>query len=340
MKTIAFYLSVFTLLMVACKEVKNEDAEPKAAFPGFQIPAHFPDTEYPMENNPVTENGFLLGKKLFYDGILSRDGSISCGSCHIQFSAFTHTGHDVSHGIEDRLGTRNSPAIQNMAWSKFFFWDGGVHNLDLLPFNPIENPVEMDEQVPNAVNKLKAHSGYPPLFEKAFGTPEVSGRRMMQALSQFMNMLVSANSRYDQYALGKSDALSSEEKEGLAIFKNKCDRCHTSPLFTDNGFHNNGLQQTNDKGRFGITLNPDDAYKFKTPSLRNLSRTAPYMHDGRFGTLEEVLEHYVSGIRPSATTDSILLGGIALNTHERTRLLQFLKTLDDEVFVRDKRFNE
>src|SRR5690606_3955069 len=151
-------------------------------FPGFKVPGNFPAVEYKLENNPITENGFRLGKALFYEGQLSRDGTISCASCHIQTSAFTHHGHDVSHGIEDRLGIRNSPAIMNLAWRKSFMWDGGITDLDFQPFAPITAHEEMDEDMNNVLQKLRNSPKYTKLFKAAFGSEEVSSARMMKAL--------------------------------------------------------------------------------------------------------------------------------------------------------------
>ncbi len=157
-----FCVTGILALLVACsKEMIDR-------FEGFQKPSHFPEPAYHFSTNPITENGFKLGRKLFYEPRLSRNNTVSCGSCHIQSSAFTQHGHDVSHGIDDRLGTRNSPPIMNLAWMPTFFWDGGVFDLDLQPVVPITNHVEMDETIPNVLNKLRNHPGYPGLFKKAF----------------------------------------------------------------------------------------------------------------------------------------------------------------------------
>lgn len=310
-------------------------------FEGFRKPAHFPEVLYPLEQNPVTRDGFLLGRKLFYDGRLSRDGTVSCGSCHIQYSAFSHHGHDVSHGIDDRLGRRNAPALQNLAWGKSFFWDGGVHNLDMVPFLPITHPAEMDEDVPNVLNKLRADAEYARLFKKAFGNSEINAVRMMQALSQFMVMLVSARSPYDDFISGNQGALTPAEKEGLQLFRMKCGSCHREPLFTDESFRNNGLDTSlNDLGRYEASLIDSDRFKFKVPSLRNLRYSAPYMHTGKINTLDQVLEHYRTGIVHSSTLDPLLKEGIAMTEDEKNKIIQFLNTLNDENFVRNPLFSE
>lgn len=319
-------------------------------------PAYFPDPVYDLGKNPLTVEGVELGRYLFYDGILSRTDKIGCGTCHQQQSAFTHHGHELSHGVDDLLGTRNSPAVQNLAWYSSFFWDGGVHDLDLVPPVPIQNEVEMGERVGNVIEKLRKtpvagaakQVNYPKLFQAAFGTDEITPDRMMKALSQFMMTMVSASSRYDYFLQGDASALTAQEKSGMAVFKQKCASCHSSELFTDFSFRNNGLapNKIKDAGRYAITLNENDRLKFKVPSLRNVGLTAPYMHDGRFTTLEEVLEHYTAGdgMYVSPTLDPLLKTGqkpgIELSTSEKQSIIAFLKTLNDAQFITDKRFSD
>ncbi|MBL7813837.1 MAG: cytochrome-c peroxidase [Saprospiraceae bacterium] len=327
----------FLFVLVALSACKKDDTTTELT---FVKPVHFPEPTYKFENNRITRAGFELGRILFYDGDLSRDGSISCGSCHLQSAAFTHHGHDVSHGIDDRIGSRNAPPVMNLAWGKTFFWDGGVHDLDLFAIAPIENPLEMDETFANVVSKLKKKAVYPPLFQKAFGTTEISGPLVLKALSQFQLMLVSAESRYDKFRLGDTNALTADEKTGLELVKTKCGNCHAGELFTDDSFRNNGIQHFGDKGRFRITLNDDDAYKFKVPSLRNLQYTAPYMHDGRFLTLDAVVEHYRKGVRQSPNIDPSVSNGISITDDEKQKILTFLSALNDENFIRNKEFSE
>ncbi|MCC6289753.1 MAG: c-type cytochrome [Chitinophagaceae bacterium] len=315
-------------------------------FAGFKNPANFPQPVYHFSTNEITQSKFELGRKLFYDPILSRNNTISCGSCHIQTSAFSHHGHNVSHGIDDKLGTRNAPAIMNLAWYTSFMWDGGVFDLDLQPVAPLTNHVEMDETMENALKKLKASADYPSLFNKAFGEQEITTAAVLKALSQFMLMCVSSNSKYDSVMRGEGKTFSTEEEKGYKLFQEKCSSCHKEPLFTDNSFRNNGLAPTSidDKGRQLVTLNEQDAYTFKVPSLRNLSYTAPYMHDGRFYTLEAVLEYYNSKVQQSPTLDPLLkketVSGIRLTDEEKNYLLAFLKTLDDTSFLKDKKLSE
>lgn len=344
MKVFYSYLLVSTtVLLLSIPSCKKTEQGVKDIV--FEVPANFPTPVYDFSDNPVTKAGFELGRKLFYDTRLSRNNTISCGSCHQQSAAFVHAGHAVSHGIDDKLGKRNSPPVMNMAWNTHFFWDGGVHNLDLFPPSPITNPVEMDENLSNVLEKLRNDSKYPAMFKAAFGTDEINSIRFLQAFSQFMNMLVSANSRYDRYIRNEGASLTVDELEGLNLFKQKCSSCHATDLFTDRNFHNNGLNATfSDSGRYRITLNPLDIGKFKTPSLRNIEKTAPYMHNGKFNTLEAVLNHYANGLQISTTLDTVLqkggVVGIPMTTEEQQKIILFLKTLTDDEFLRDTRFSE
>lgn len=334
-------LSLFFLSALAsCNKEETSTTPVDTTFKGFVKPVNFPEPVYRFDFNPVNQAGFELGRKLFYDGKLSKDGTISCGSCHQQSSAFAQFDHPVSHGVNDKLGVRNSPVIQNMAWAPFFFWDGGVFDLDLFPFAPIQNPVEMDETIPNVLTKLRNDPNYPTLFKKAFGTDSITGTRMVQALSQFMTMLVSSNSRYDKYIAGDASSMNADEVEGMTIFMQNCNRCHTAPLFTDNSFHNNGLAKLADKGRYQITLLAEDMYKFKTPTLRNVEKSSPYFHDGRVNDLTAAVNHYTSNIPSGSNVDTALVGGLSLTVDQKNKLIMFLKTLTDDTFLHDTRFSE
>lgn len=327
------------LFILACKKsdvITNKIED----FLGFQKPSNFPEPVYNFSTNPVTKEGFELGRTLFYEARLSRNNTVSCGSCHIQSSAFTQHGHDVSHGIDDRLGTRNSPPIMNLAWNKAFMWGGGIYDLDLQPIAPITNHEEMDESLGNVMNKLKALPKYSSLFKRAFGSEEINTIRFMKALSQFMAMCVSSNSKYDKVTRKESGfTFTPEEQEGYMLFKQNCNSCHIEPLFTDGSFRNNGLDLSpiNDEGLFTATLLATDKYKFKVPSLRNLRYTSPYMHDGRFLTLDGVLEHYHKTVQNLPNLDPIFKQnvrlGISLTDADKTKLIAFLSTLNDETFI-------
>lgn len=305
----------------------------------FHQPAHFPETTYTLENNPVTEKGFLLGKKLFNDPILSRDGSVACSNCHQQGTAFADSQqHPLSKGVEDREGIRNAPSLTNLAFLPEFFWDGGVTHLDFVPLNAIEAEFEMDETIENVIVKLNKSETYRALFKGAFDMDEVTSPYMLHALSQFMVMMISDNSRYDQYLQGE-EVLSSEELAGMELFESKCESCHAGVLQSDFSYRNNGLDAMPlDSGRNRITENSQDWGKFRVPSLRNVELTSPYMHDGRFETLEEVLEHYNSGIQSYETLDPSLKSGISISDDERAKIISFLKTLTDRDFTRDPKF--
>ena len=304
------------------------------------IPDGWPNPIYNFNNNPLTPNGFILGRELFYDPILSYNNTVSCGTCHQQFAAFANGGHSVSHGVNGLLGKRNSPALQNLNWHPSFMHDGGVINLELQPIAPISNPIEMHETIANVVSKLNSSSKYRDLFKKAYGDETVNSQRMLKAMAQFMGTMYSYNSKYDNVKNGK-DAFNANEQAGYSLFIQKCANCHTEPLFSDFQYRSNGLSVDpllKDSGRAHITQLPQDLYKFKTPSLRNIEKTSPYMHDGRFNTLDECLDHYNSGITNTINLDPILVSGIALSTQQKADLISFLKTLTDYKFINDTRF--
>lgn len=330
--------AIILLVIVACQKSEDLNFE---EFIGFRKPTHFPDPVYNFATTPLTKETVELGRKLFYDERLSRNNTISCASCHISQNAFTHHGHDVSHGIDDKLGIRNAPTLANLAWATSFFWDGGVPQLDLVSLAPIVNEVEMDENMNNILVKLKADAKYPDMFTKAFGKSEFSGNEVLKALAHFMTTLVSDNSKYDKVKRGE-DSFTEEEEKGYQLFLAKCNSCHTEPLFTDYSFRDNGLgiNPANDLGRFEVTLNEKDKLRFKVPTLRNLSYTAPYMHDGRFYTLHAVLNHYAKEVVLTDNLDPLLRvnKGIPLTKEEMEALLSFLKTLDDESFIQNKNF--
>jgi cytochrome c peroxidase len=257
----------------------------------------------------------------------------------VQAVAFADPQHALSRGVEEREGTRNAPPIANLAFQKEFFWDGGVTHLDFVPINAITHPLEMDETLGNVVQKLNDHPQYPALFKAAFGSDSIHSAGMLHALSQFMAMMVSANSRYDRFIRNEGELLSEEEIAGMQIFEEKCSTCHAGALFTDGSYRNNGLDDdfSKDTGREIITEVADDRGKFKVPSLRNIALTKPYMHDGRFRTLEEVLDHYTNGIKASPTLDPALKNGdrlgIVLNEEEKQKIILFLTTLTDRGFT-------
>lgn len=308
----------------------------------FVVPPGWPAPVYDLSKNTITEAGFQLGRRLFYDPLLSRDSTISCSSCHLQATGFAHVDHALSHGIEGRIGKRNAPAMMNLAWSKSFMWDGGVNHLDMQPLSPIGSPDEMDADIGQVVEKLNQSSKYRRMFETAFGDSVATGQRTLQALSQFVLMLNSYNSKYDHYIRQEpGGTFTEQELNGLQIFRKNCAACHTEPLFTNQEFSNNGLAVDTflkDIGRMKITGNPADSLKFKVPTLRNIQFTFPYMHDGRFKKLLEVVNHYTDGIEHSPTLDARLQAPIVLRHEEKIDLVAFLLTLTDRDFLFDPRF--
>lgn len=293
-------------------------------------------------NNPLTEEGFQLGRKLFYDGRLSKDGNFACASCHQQFAAFATYDHDLSHGFNNQFTTRNAPALFNLAWAKNFQWDGGVNHIEVQPLSPMTAPNEMAENIDSVLHKLRKDTSYQRMFRAAFGSNLINSQRMLKALAQFVGSLVSCDSKYDKVERGEAK-FNAAEQRGYELFKMRCNTCHKEPLFTDNSFRNNGLPLNkflNDFGRMRITGNPQDSLKFKVPSLRNVSVTFPYMHDGRLYSLYNVIDHYSKGIQESPTLDSSLRKGIPFTTQEKNDIVYFLHTLNDTTFEKNKNFSQ
>ncbi|MBU2940780.1 cytochrome-c peroxidase [Lacinutrix sp. C3R15] len=344
----------YSLLLLGCLIIfsctKESETVDYVAIPlEVALPDNFPDIVYNLDNNPVTEAGFELGKDLFYEGKLSVNDAIPCAFCHEQAFAFTHHGHNLSHGVNGGVGFRNAQPIQNLAYQTSFMWNGAASHLDLQPIIPITAEVEMGETLSNVISKLSADSQYQEKFARAFEDGEVSTENMLKALSQFMVMMVSSNSKYDKYVRQEDNVtLTTIELDGLNTFQQKCATCHATDLFTDQTFRNNGLPVNpllNDTGRFEILEDPNDLYKFKVPSLRNVEVSGPYMHDGRFTTLEVVLDFYDSGAVDNGNVDPLLLRadgtyGISLNDYEKESLISFLKTLTDNEYLNDERFSE
>lgn len=346
MLKIKYFLWLLLPFVVSCSS--DEDDQYINISLEFSVPSNFPALAYNIELNKPTEKGFELGKKLFYDGRLASDGLVSCGFCHIQANAFTHHGHTVSHGVNDAIGTRNAPPIQNMGFQKTFMYDGATNHLDLQPIIPLTSAIEMNGDLNAILKMMKADKEYQKLFSQAFEDKSITTENMLKALSQFMVMMVSSNSKFDKHRRNETGGtFTSDESAGYNLFKAKCASCHATDLMTDDSFRNNGLAvnpKVNDVGRYRVTQLAADYYKFKVQSLRNVAVTAPYMHDGRFGTLEGVLDHYDSGVVDSATLDPILKQngtlGIPLTAAEKTQIIAFLKTLTDTQFLTDKRFSE
>lgn len=336
---VRLFWPVLLFIILLCLGCESESDLPKVDLYSFEKPAHFPEPNYTFRNNQVSEKGFKLGRRLFNDPSLSSDGSISCSSCHVQSSAFADISlHPFSFGVEDREGKRNAPPLFNLAFHREFFWDGGVTHLDFTPILAFENEVEMDIEFSEVVARIQRHPEYPRLFKEAFDVEEVTGPFVLHALSQFMLMMVSADSKYDRYIKGDPRALSSVELDGLMLFRQHCESCHEEPLFTDLSYRNNGAQRTiRDFGREIVTERLQDRAKFKVPSLRNIEVTSPYMHNAQFETLRQVLDHYTDGVEEQINLDSKVFANgkpvISLTSDEKEKIIAFLKTLTDPIFL-------
>jgi len=327
MKTLGF-------LLIACIGLISLMVLPKDGL--FYRPEHWPAPQYSFEKNPLTTDGFSLGRTLFYDPILSTDSTVSCASCHFQYTAFAHVDHPTSHGVASRIGKRNAPGLMNLAWYPSFHWDGGVLDLNGQAINPMTHPDEMGSSLEEILNKLNRDSWYRAQFKKVFGVERIKTSQLLNALAQFTVSLVSANSKYDS-VMRKEANFTVQEKKGYKLFQRHCNQCHTEPLFTNFKFEANGIgphPQLLDSGRALITGKVADAYLFRVPTLRNIEHSFPYMHDGRMVKLKEVIKHYASQsnwVKPisKAFTDPSMLQ----TDEEQKDLLSFLKTLTDKSFL-------
>jgi len=341
-------------LIFTCFSCENESVQPYVATPNpIKIPKLFEDNILaPIipTDNPQTVQGIALGKKLFFDPILSINNSVACANCHAPEHAFTDSDR-FSDGVNGVLGKRNSMPLFNLAWNydDRFFWDGNTFSLEHQAFVPVTDPIEMNSMWHQVASKLQQHPEYPELFKQAFGTPIIDSSYVTKAIAQFERTLISSNSKFDNYLLGNIE-LSPEERNGFNIFmdeaKGDCFHCHGSdknPLWTDNKFHNNGLDTAfSDLGLGAVTGDPADNGKFRSPSLRNLAFTAPYMHDGRFATLDDVINHYSEGLQNSPTIDPLMKqvaqGGVGLSASEKSDLKAFLLSLSDPGFLNNPSF--
>ena len=299
-------------------------------------------------DNPLTVEGVALGRKLFYDKMLSNDGTMACATCHKQENGFDDP-RPFSQGTNGIFGNRNAMAIINLGWGDKFFWDGRRSSLEEQAHDPVTNPIEMATTWPDVVNRLQANSSYPELFFKAFGSRTIDSNMVTKAIAQFERTLVSFNSRFDKYYyMQDSAALTASEIAGLQLFTTKafCNKCHlVNTLFTDGNIVNNGLDMSpEDPGLMKFTNDPKDRGKFKVPTLRNIAVTAPYMHDSRFETLEQVVEYYNRFVvQSSPNIDHHMKdfgNGLNLTIQEKADLVAFLKSLTDDEFLKNPDFSE
>lgn len=344
-----FKRSILYLFLIttgyACKKTDVTTPEPTPYM--LLAPDGFPSLVVDADN-PLTKEGIALGRILFYDKKLSGNNRISCASCHLPEKAFSDGVALSAIGLSGKSLHRNAPALINMAWmNNGLFWDGGSTNLESQAFAPLSSPDEMSQNLIELVEELKADPYYPLQFRKAF-KGDISAAYIAKALAQFQRTFISANSIYDKFTRKEPGAtLSPMAAEGLTLVQQHCQGCHTGALFTDNSYHNNGLDNdfSNDQfegifqGRFRISYSPADLGKFKTPTLRNILLTAPYMHDGRFNTLTEVLDHYTDGVKISPSTSPLVMRkngnspGIPLSYADKQKIIAFLTTLTDSSFI-------
>ena len=327
-----------SLFLNSCKK-GNEDISGKTAL-SFTVPKGFPAPVYDFSKNPLTEEGFQLGKMLFYDGRLSIDGHIPCASCHQQVAVFGTYNHDLSHGYNEQHSNRNAPGLFNLAWKKEFHTDGKFNSLEDECLDPIQAPNQMAEEIGRVLTKLRADAHYQEMFKNAFGSTEITIERMQKALAQFTVSMITANSKYDQVKRGEN-SFTDYEQRGYVLYKANCASCHPEPLFTDMTYRNIGLKlhdQLKDYGRMVITGKKEDSLKFKVPSLRNVSLTYPYMHDGRYASLNVCVEHYGNNVQQSSTLDPLLKNGIHLSSSEVIDMVAFLRALTDSTLTKDPRF--
>lgn len=319
---------------------KQEDTQ-EAHTSLLRYPSYFGKPNLNSEKNPISESGIALGKKLFFDPILSGNNAISCATCHVPKLAFSDGIAQSTLGQNRELIIRNSPPIMNLAWHDNYFWDGGATDLESQALGPLTSLKEMGQDIRILADELNSQPEYPELFQNVFND-KITINYIIRALAQYQRSLISSNSKYDSYIRGTQN-LTTEELHGLDVFTQNCSSCHKLGHFSDFEFHNNGLDSAFDFvsnederwGRYRITVDTKDIGKYKTPSLRNIEITYPYMHDGRFETLEEVLEHYSKNIRDYATLDATIPhSGFHFSEKEKTNVIQFLKTLTDPSFIK------
>lgn len=357
-KTISMVFLLIGIFTFSCNKHKGNPGDPTPL--NFITPSHFPSMIIPADN-PMTVEGVALGRKLFYETQMSVDNTVSCGSCHSPAAAFSDT-NQFSTGVNGAIGNRNSMALVNLGWQQFFFWDGRAATLEDQIFEPVTNPVEMNDSWPNVVSKLQADNQYPDLFESAFGEPGIDSIKVSKAIAQFLRTMISASSKFDvmyKYFNGIQltssemnlfNSITTDEWQGYDLFNSltgaDCLHCHNGPLMQIPENSNNGLDEVfTDLGRGGVTGNPSDNGKFKVPTLRNIELSYPYMHDGRFQTLDEVIVHYSFDVKQNSPNldprmEYAFQGGVQLDATQRAQLKAFLKTMTDWDFINNPNFQD
>ena len=350
-----FLILGLLLLFISCKKEEKKGVVMGTEYK-LEYPAYFGENFTIPDDNPITNEGVELGRRLFYDKILSKNRNISCASCHKQANGFSDT-EQFSFGTEGKKSARHSMVLVNLLWQDQFFWDGRSNNLEEQAIDPIIDENEMNLPLDSAVYRLSQSGEYQKWFTDAFGSSEVTPDLIGKAIAQFERTLISGNSKYDQYKSGNYQMTSSEYR-GMELFfthpepsqnlrGGNCADCHSGFLTSDRQFHNNGLDiQISDRGQEVVTGNARDLGKFKTPTLRNVAVSAPYMHDGRFNNLEEVLDHYNEHVQNSENVDLLIIEAsndlngksLSLTEQEKKDIINFLHTLTDEEFLNNQKF--
>jgi cytochrome c peroxidase len=351
----AIHILSIIIIVCLCSALVNISIVPRPLH--ISYPSYFGNRIFIPDSNPTTEEGVYLGRMLFYETALSSGSNTSCATCHQQSLAFTD-GKSFSEGTDGAKQPRNTMSLANLLWVNSYFWDGRANGLEEQAITPLTSLHEMDQSLEVSAARLKQQKQYREQFKKAFGSDSITGNHIIRALAQFERTLVSANSRYDKYLQGKYQPTSSE-LNGIALFygspdpaKNKrgasCDRCHAGPKTFSERFHNNGLDSiAKDEGRASITGQAYDKGRFRVVTLRNIALTAPYMHDARFETLEEVVSHYNEHIAQSKALSIFLQNNsntingksLDLTEQEKKDIVSFLHMLTDSTFITDKRFS-
>ncbi len=361
-KVILFSVFSVLILISSCKSDMSENGTDLTDIPyspssyDLNLPSHFPQMYIPQDN-PLTKEGTLLGRHLFYDPILSVDSTISCSSCHLPEFGFTD-GRPLAIGVDGKVGKRSSMSLINIGFVQSgLFWDGRSNSLEEQAIHPIEDPLEMANTWENALKNLKEHASYPNMFRRAFGiknTNDITKELVAKSLAQFQRTLISKDSKFDKIEQGL-DFYSDLELMGLGIFFDddpdlpdaECGHCHNIPLTSSDDFFNNGIQSSPDDfngfadlGRGRVTNSIADNGKFRAPHLRNLKYRAPFMHNGQFSTLDEVIHHYISGGLPSPNKDPLLndLQSNPLTPLHIRGLKAFIETFTDETFHNNPEF--
>lgn len=325
-----FWTGLILSLFISCWKNEKES----------MIPSHIPPALYSLDGDVNKLEWERWGRLLFYDKGLSRDSSISCGSCHAQVHGFADHGTSLSTGIDGKKGTRNSPAIFNVAWNTSFMWDGGINHIEVMPIAPLTNHVEMDLSMSDVVSRVNANAHYQDYLFLSKNGESFEASEILKALAAFMSRIVSFESKYDAVMTG-GDEFTSIENQGYILFRKYCNSCHTEPLFQSAEFRSNRERlEVADPGRFLITGDSQDYGKFKVPSLRNLSFTYPYMHHGAERSLNEVMSNYLKLGEVIFSDDTDLQGLYEMTPSESEKIIEFLKTLDDYHVLSNPNYSE